>query len=38
METIGGDDSKMGLVVKKGEKSTTGIGGSLTPDSGCIHN
>ena len=29
---IGGDGSKTGLVMKKGGKSTTGIGASLTPD------
>ena len=34
METISGDGSKMKLVTKKKEKhkSTTGTGGSLTPD------
>ena len=33
METIGGDGSKMELVMKKGKhKSTAGIDASLTPD------
>ena len=34
METIGGDGSKTGLVMKKKgkHKSTTGISASLTPD------
>ena len=33
VETICGDGSKTGLVMKtKGKKSTTGIGASLTPD------
>ena len=34
METISGDGSKMELVMKKKEKhkSTTGTGGSLTPE------
>ena len=33
VETIGGDSSKTGLVMKKGKhKSTTGIGASLTLD------
>ena len=33
METIGGDSSKMGLVMKKVKyKSMTGIGASLTLD------
>ena len=32
VETIGGDGSKTGLVKKKGKKSTTCVGASLTPD------
>ena len=32
METIGGDGSKSGLVMKEKHKSTTSIGASLTPD------
>ena len=34
METIGGDGSKTGIVMKKKEKHkpTTGIGASLIPD------
>ena len=34
METIGGDGSKTGLLMKKKRehKSTVGIGASLTPD------
>ena len=35
METIGGDGSKTGLVMKKGEnKSSTSIGASLTRTTG----
>ena len=30
METIGGDSSKTGLVMKKGKKSTTGVGARTT--------
>ena len=34
VETVGGDGSEMGLVTKKKgkQKSTTGVGASLTPD------
>ena len=33
MKTVGGDGCETGLVMKKkGGKSTTGIGASLTPD------
>ena len=34
METIGGDGSKTGLVMKKKgkQKSTTGVGAGLAPD------
>ena len=33
VKTVGRDGSETGLVLKKGkEKSTTGIGASLTPD------
>ena len=32
MEKIGGNGSKTGLAMKGKQKSTTGIGASLTPD------
>ena len=33
VETVGGDGSETGSVTKKkGKKSTTGVGSSLTPD------
>ena len=32
VETVGGDSSEMGSVVKKGKKSMTGISTNLTPD------